>query len=94
MTGGVALVLGPVGFNLGSGMTGGVVYLLDCDERMLNLSYVRAEALDAAATAEVQQLLREHVRETRSRTARTLLDEFDPGRFQRVTTRLEPEPVQ
>jgi len=94
MTGGVALVLGSVGFNLGSGMSGGVVYLLDADSRMLNLDYVRRDPLDATGVDEVRQLLREHVAETRSRTARALLDDFDPARFARVTTRLEPEPVE
>ena len=36
MTGGVALVLGTVGFNLGAGLTGGRVYLLDPDGSRLN----------------------------------------------------------
>ena len=49
MTGGVAPVLGPVGFNLGAGMTGGRVYLYDLDGSRLNRQYVRAEPLDTAA---------------------------------------------
>ena len=47
MTGGVALVLGTVGFNLGAGLTGGRVYLLDPDGSRLNRQYVKAEPLDA-----------------------------------------------
>src|SRR4030095_2763921 len=43
MTGGIALVLGPTGFNLGAGMTGGVVYLLDLDEAVLKRQSVKAE---------------------------------------------------
>ena len=45
MTGGVALVLGSVGFNLGAGLTGGRVYLLDPDGSRLN----RAVREDGAA---------------------------------------------
>jgi glutamate synthase domain-containing protein 3 len=94
MTGGVALVLGPVGFNLGAGLTGGRVYLLDLDGSRLNRQYVKAEPLDAEGAADVQQLLREHAAETASRTAERLLRSFDPGRFVRVTTALVPEPIE
>jgi len=94
MTGGEALVLGPTGFNLGSGMTGGVVYLLDADEERLNRQYVQAELLAAEDAATVQALLREHVAETQSPRAQELLAAFDPGRFLRVTTRLKPEPLE
>jgi glutamate synthase domain-containing protein 2/glutamate synthase domain-containing protein 1/glutamate synthase domain-containing protein 3 len=94
MTGGVALVLGPVGFNLGAGLTGGRVYLLDPDGSRLNRQYVKMEPLDEAGAAEVQELLREHAAETASRTAERLLQGFDPQRFERVTTALAPEPVE
>jgi glutamate synthase domain-containing protein 3 len=94
MTGGVALVLGPVGFNLGAGLTGGRVYLLDPDGSRLNRQYVRMEPLDEAGAAEVQQLLREHAVETASRTAERLLSAFDPERFARVVTAIVPEPIE
>ncbi len=94
MTGGTALVLGSVGFNLGAGLTGGRVYLLDPDGSRLNRQYVKAEPLDAAGAAEVEQLLREHAAETASPTAERLLRSFDPGRFARVTTALAPEPIE
>ncbi len=94
MTGGVALVLGPTGFNVGSGMTGGVVYLLDADEERLNRQYVQAALLGAEDAASVEALLREHVAETQSPRAQELLAAFDPGRFLRVTTRLKPEPLE
>jgi glutamate synthase domain-containing protein 2/glutamate synthase domain-containing protein 1/glutamate synthase domain-containing protein 3 len=94
MTGGVALVLGPVGFNLGAGLTGGRVYLLEPDGSRLNRQYVRMEPLDEAGAAEVQQLLREHAAETASRTAERLLRAFDPERFERVTTAIAPEPIE
>jgi len=64
MTGGVALVLGSVGFNLGAGLTGGRVYLLEPDGSRLNRQYVKMEPLDEPGAAEVQQLLRQHAAET------------------------------
>ena len=94
MTGGVALVLGPTGFNLGSGMTGGVVYLLDADEAMLNRQYVKASPSPTRTRPSVQALLQEHVAETASPAAFTLLAAFDPGRFMKVATCLRPEPLE
>jgi hypothetical protein len=38
-------------------------------------------------------LLDEQVEETGSPRARRLREDFDPGRFARVTTRLAPEPL-
>lgn len=92
MTGGVALVLGPVGFNLGAGMTGGTVYLLDAPESRLDLRSVRRSSLTAADEAAVRELLLEHFEATASTTAGRLLAGFDPTRFARIETRVEPEP--
>jgi glutamate synthase domain-containing protein 2/glutamate synthase domain-containing protein 1/glutamate synthase domain-containing protein 3 len=92
MTGGAALVLGPTGANLGSGMTGGVVYLLDYDPWVLNRDYVKAEPL-ADDEEFVRALLEEHVKETGSPKAADLLANFDPERFVRVTTCVIPEIV-
>src|SRR5262249_3899526 len=94
MTGGVALVLGPTGFNLGSGMTGGVVYLLDPDEATLNRQYVQSSALAAADVDVVRSLLMEHVAETGSPPAESLLSAFDPSRFARIATCVAPEPLE
>jgi glutamate synthase domain-containing protein 3 len=94
MTGGVALVLGPTGFNLGAGMTGGVVYLLDVDETTLNRQYVRAAPLADDDVAAVRTLLTEHVTETASPVAEGLLASFDPARFARISTCVSPEPLE
>jgi glutamate synthase domain-containing protein 2/glutamate synthase domain-containing protein 3 len=94
MTGGTALVLGPTGFNLGAGMTGGAVYLLDADEKRLNRDYVQALALDETDGAAVLVLLREHHAQTGSPRAEALLADFDPGRYCRVVTRLRPEALE
>ncbi len=94
MTGGVALVLGSTGFNLGAGMTGGTVYLLDHDPAMLNEDYVVASSLSEADEAAVLDLLGQHVAETKSPVGRGLLEAFQASRFARVTTRLRPELVE
>jgi glutamate synthase domain-containing protein 3 len=94
MTGGVALVLGPAGFNLGAGMTGGRVYLLDHNPGMLNADYVAASPLDDEDAGVVRRLVEAHARETGSATAAALLAPFEPARFVRVATRLTPEPLE
>jgi glutamate synthase domain-containing protein 2/glutamate synthase domain-containing protein 1/glutamate synthase domain-containing protein 3 len=91
MTGGTSLVLGPTGSNLGSGMSGGVVYLLDANLGRLNRSYVSAGDLSEADATTVKRLLERHREVTGSRIASELLAEFDPTRFSAVRTRLIPE---
>jgi glutamate synthase domain-containing protein 3 len=92
MTGGTALVLGKTGANLGSGMTGGRLFLLDYDPWALNRDYVKAEPI-GEDEALVKELLEEHVAETGSPKAKKLLAKFDPERFVRVTTCVIPEPI-
>jgi glutamate synthase domain-containing protein 3 len=91
MTGGVALVLGTVGRNLGAGMTGGTVYLLDCVDSCLNSTYVSALVLEDHDVALVREMLEEQVRFTGSKIASELLGSFDPTRFRKVKTKLLPE---
>jgi len=94
MTGGTVLVLGSVGPNLGSGMTGGEVFLLDADEKMLNRDYVHALPLDDEAEATVRRLMESHVLETGSPLGTALLADFNPGRYRRVVTKLFPETLE
>lgn len=94
MTGGLALVLGPIGFNLGAGMTGGAVYLLEAPESRLDRRYVQRLPLDLEDGGIVRALLAEHVEATASPAAARLLAAFEPARFWKVVTRLEPEPVE
>jgi glutamate synthase domain-containing protein 2/glutamate synthase domain-containing protein 1/glutamate synthase domain-containing protein 3 len=79
MTAGIAVILGPAGMNLGSGMTGGLTYILrdaltgdNC-----NHEFVRcAEIGDGAGEQEegwLRSLLQEHFRLTGSQRARRLL---------------------
>jgi glutamate synthase domain-containing protein 3 len=86
MTGGVVVVLGPIGANFGAGMTGGRAYLLDPDGRhlaALDARSVNAVRLSAAArdrqdgpmlVAELNALVEAH-REAGSELAARLLAE-------------------
>jgi glutamate synthase domain-containing protein 3 len=86
MTGGVVVVLGPVGANFGAGMTGGRAYLYDPDGRHLpaldvrsvvaaRLSAVVRDRMDGDAfAAELRRLLEGH-RDAGSELAARLLAE-------------------
>lgn len=82
MTGGLAVILGTTGRNLGAGMSGGTAYVYRLDESQVNR--------DALATGELQlgelgsgdaeilrDLLEQHVAETGSALAKAMLDDFD-----------------
>ncbi|MGA8306998.1 MAG: glutamate synthase large subunit, partial [Candidatus Acidiferrales bacterium] len=84
MTAGVVIILGPTGMNLGSGMTGGLVYVLK--DLLASDSYNRefvhcANALGPADRSEevrLRRALEEHVRQTRSPRAMRLLEAKGP----------------
>jgi glutamate synthase (NADPH/NADH) large chain len=78
MTGGVVLVLGETGRNFGAGMSGGIAYVLDEDDRLASQCHIEVQgdvsAIDEADVARIQALLDEHVRRTGSPKARAILD--------------------
>jgi glutamate synthase domain-containing protein 2/glutamate synthase domain-containing protein 3 len=80
MTGGTIVVTGPVGWNLGAGMTGGQAFVFDSDaERLisrLNPDLVDAVRPDAAAQEEVRWLVERHAALTGSRRSAQLLDQW------------------
>jgi len=94
MTGGVAVILGPTGRNLGAGMSGGTAYVHRLDPGQLNRE-ARASGelllgeLDEADAALLHDLLVEHERETGSAVAARLLASFAEavGEFVRVVPR-------
>lgn len=94
MTGGTALVLGSTGPHVGSGMTGGTIYLLDADVSKLNPVYAAAHPLDEDDELTVATMLSEHVSETGSPLAASLLEEYDLSRFTKVKTKLVAEDWQ
>jgi glutamate synthase domain-containing protein 2/glutamate synthase domain-containing protein 3 len=83
MTGGTVVVLGPTGRNVGAGMSGGVVYVLDEETTFpvrVNTGMVNVERLrDDDEAAAVRRLVEEHLAATGSARAATLLADWDQG---------------
>ncbi|MFP4635590.1 MAG: glutamate synthase-related protein, partial [Nitriliruptoraceae bacterium] len=80
MTGGTVIVLGPVGHNLGAGMSGGECYVHDEDGEVLarvNRQLVEARRPDGAQLARVRELVLEHATVTGSAHAQRLLADWD-----------------
>jgi glutamate synthase (NADPH/NADH) large chain len=78
MTGGTAVILGPVGKNFASGMSGGIAYVLE-DERflkMVNLKLVGLYKLDAMDVVTLYALVKKHTEYTGSRIGREILDDW------------------
>jgi len=74
MTGGVVAVLGPAGLNFGSGMTGGLAYVLRTEaEHILNTEFVLAHELEHVEERYLRALLEKHVSLTDSPRAFRLL---------------------
>ncbi len=80
MTGGIVVVLGPVGINFGAGMTGGFAYVMDEDntiEQKINHELVEARSVDLPMFAEhLRGLISQHAEETNSEFAQTILNNF------------------
>ena len=80
MTGGIAVILGRTGRNVGAGMSGGIAYLLDLDERLLNQDSfhqgeLRVEQLTEEDEIELRAILARHLELTGSAVAGRLLEE-------------------
>ena len=88
--GGTDVVLGPVCPVVGSGMAGGLLYLLDEDRVAEKLhDDVTAAPLDEGDGTSLRALLEEHARETGSPRAQALLADWPAAaaRFVRVAPR-------
>ena len=90
MTGGVAVMLGPVGDNFAAGMTGGMAFVYDTDESFthhVNRDTVRYQRIETEYWENVvRRLVIQHVRETQSRFAERLLNNWERelGRFWQI----------
>jgi len=78
MTGGVIVVLGKVGRNVGAGMTGGLAYFLDIDgnfPQLVNPEIVKLQRVNSATVGEgqLQQLIQAHLERTGSPKAGKIL---------------------
>jgi glutamate synthase domain-containing protein 2/glutamate synthase domain-containing protein 1/glutamate synthase domain-containing protein 3 len=74
MTGGVAVALGPIGWNAGAGMTGGVAYVTSWNQ--LNADSVVAREVPAEDGVELRALVEEHQRRTGSVLAGRMLADW------------------
>lgn len=82
MTGGLAVILGATGRNLGAGMSGGTAYIYRLDRKLVNREALATGELELGALgsgdAEIlRDLLEQHVAETESTLAAALLADFE-----------------
>ena len=80
MTGGQAVILGPVGRNFGAGMSGGIAYVLDEDGSFpsrVNPETVDLDPMTDEALETLQRLVRNHFSYTRSEKADDILRKWD-----------------
>jgi glutamate synthase (NADPH/NADH) large chain len=90
MTGGRAVILGPTGRNFAAGMSGGIAYVFDPEDKLLvncNLELVELEKVESTEDqTELKQLIENHQQYTGSETARKILSDWDAAvtRFVKV----------
>ena len=82
MTGGRAVILGPVGRNLGAGMSGGYAFCYKLKSYKVNLDALESDELRLLPVStdqalELRGLLERHVEATQSRIASLILEDFD-----------------
>ena len=82
MTGGVIVTLGSTGRNIGAGMTGGLLYAYDPDDKLdanLNHEIVSVRDVPAGSPAELQlkAMIERHLALTGSSRAKELLDSWE-----------------
>jgi len=94
MTGGLAVILGATGHNLGAGMSGGTAYVFDLKREhvnrdSLNSGELRLESLGSADVEILKDLLQRHAAETDSPVASRMLDDLPAAtsRFTKVVPR-------
>ena len=80
MTGGTVAILGPFGYNLGAGMTGGHAFVFDPDNLLatrLNRQLVDATVLDDEQAAGLRFLIEVHREYTGSQVAAAMLADWE-----------------
>jgi len=90
MTRGTVIVLGEIGFNFGSGMTGGTAYLFnlsDEDREHLNTDFVVEETLAEVDELTITRLLERHRFHTGSLKTTDILENWDEekAKFSKIT---------
>ena len=92
MTGGRVVVLGNTGRNFGAGMSGGIAYVLDREQRFsahCNLGMVELEEMDDEDAAFVHGLVTKYFEYTESQRGRRVIDSWQEfrGSFVKVMPR-------
>jgi glutamate synthase (NADPH/NADH) large chain len=98
MTGGLVVVLGPVGINFGAGMTGGLAWVYDADGSLIRDTRYHPEflspevfgAVDPEAQDDLRRLIETHVARSGSGLAKALLADWP--RAAEAFVRLTPKP--
>ncbi len=90
MTGGRAVILGPTGKNFAAGMSGGIAYVLDEENKLylhLNKQLVAMEKVEHKNDIEeLKAMIENHVKYTGSKKGKEILDNFDEyvGCFKKI----------
>jgi glutamate synthase domain-containing protein 3 len=105
MTGGRVVVLGPTGRNFAAGMSGGVAYVLDPEDRfaaLCNMELVEFEEIEEGEAQELRRLISEHAARTDSTVAERVLEDWEamlphfvkvmPRDYKRALAELAAEP--
>ena len=80
MTGGHVVVLGGTGRNFAAGMSGGIAYLYDVNERIstkCNMEMIDLDNPTEEDVALIKHMIQQHYNYTNSTVARFILDDFD-----------------
>ena len=80
MTGGRAVILGPTGRNVAAGMSGGIAFIYDPDNKLpgrTNMEMVELERPDADDVVWLKERVEMHKKETGSEVAERLLSDWD-----------------
>ncbi len=90
MTRGVVIVLGEIGFNFGSGMTGGTAYIFnlsEADRAHLNTDFVIEESLSESDEFTISRLLERHRFHTGSLKTSDILEDWEEQKqkFSKIT---------
>jgi glutamate synthase (NADPH/NADH) large chain len=80
MTGGEVVVLGTTGRNFAAGMSGGVAYVLDLDDKRVNHELVDLSPLGGKASDAVRSRVARHAEETDSAVAQAILADWESAR--------------
>lgn len=80
MTNGTVVILGDTSFNIGAGMTGGEVFILQDNQRFINVEYVTPVSLNSSAEERLRDILEDYLETTQSSSAKSILANWESSR--------------